>query len=137
MRSIQVLAYRAEEGALEVRARDFKPNWMSAVAALDDDVFLGAENSFNLFTLRKNSDAASDEERAQLDVSGPPLLFTCSVTRHFQGSTPCICRPSGIKARSLFWGAVVSCASKPTFGAALLLVSFGSLLLFSIWCSMA
>ena len=74
MRSIQVLAYRPEEGALEVRARDFKPNWMSAVAALDDDVFLGAENSFNLFTLRANSDAASDEERAQLDVRGAPPL---------------------------------------------------------------
>ena len=68
MRSIQLLAYKAEEGLLEGRARDFKPNWMTAVAALDDDTYLGAENSFNLFMLRKNSDAAADEERNRLEV---------------------------------------------------------------------
>lgn len=43
---------------------------MTAVEILDDDTFLGAENSFNLFTVRKNSDAATDEERARLEVVG-------------------------------------------------------------------
>lgn len=37
---------------------------------LDDDVYLGAENSFNLFTVRKNSEGATDEERGRLDVVG-------------------------------------------------------------------
>lgn len=43
---------------------------MSAVEILDDDVYLGAENNFNLFTVRKNSEGATDEERARLEVVG-------------------------------------------------------------------
>lgn len=35
-------------------ARDFNPNWMSAVNILDDDNFLGAENAFNLFVCQKD-----------------------------------------------------------------------------------
>ena len=37
MRSMQLLIYRADEQLLEVRARDFKTHWMTAVAVLDDD----------------------------------------------------------------------------------------------------
>jgi DNA damage-binding protein 1 len=59
-----------EEGAMEERARDYNANWMTAVEILDDDTYLGAENSFNLFTVRKNSDAATDEERGRLEVVG-------------------------------------------------------------------
>ncbi|CAL5227828.1 g10856 [Coccomyxa viridis] len=70
MRSMQLLIYRADEQLLEVRARDFKTHWMTAVEVLDDDTYLGAENSFNLFTLRKNSDAASDEDRNRLEMVG-------------------------------------------------------------------
>lgn len=39
--------------ALQI-ARDFNPNWMSAVEILDDDNFLGAENAFNLFVCQKD-----------------------------------------------------------------------------------
>jgi hypothetical protein len=35
-------------------SRDCNPNWMTAVQILDDDNFLGAENSFNLFTCQKD-----------------------------------------------------------------------------------
>ena len=59
-----------EEGAIEERARDYNANWMTAVEILDDDIYLGAENGFNLFTVRKNSDAATDEERGKLEVVG-------------------------------------------------------------------
>ncbi|KAK2994115.1 hypothetical protein RJ640_003638 [Escallonia rubra] len=59
-----------EEGAIEERARDYNANWMSAVEILDDDIYLGAENNFNLFTVRKNSDCATDEERGRLEVVG-------------------------------------------------------------------
>lgn len=59
-----------EEGTIEERARDYNANWMSAVEILDDDVYLGAENNFNLFTVRKNSEGATDEERARLEVVG-------------------------------------------------------------------
>jgi DNA damage-binding protein 1 len=70
MKSISLLIYKPEEGAIEERARDFNPNWMTAVEILDDDTYLGAENSFNLFTVRKNADAATDEERSRLEVVG-------------------------------------------------------------------
>ena len=55
--------------APQVRARDYNTNWITASAILDEDTYLGAENSFNLFTLAKNSDAAADEERNHLEVS--------------------------------------------------------------------
>ena len=35
-------------------ARDFNPNWMTAIEMIDDDTFLGSENSFNLFTCQKD-----------------------------------------------------------------------------------
>lgn len=43
---------------------------MTAVEILDDDIYLGAENYFNLFTVRKNSEGATDEERSRLEVVG-------------------------------------------------------------------
>ncbi|KAE9461432.1 hypothetical protein C3L33_06662, partial [Rhododendron williamsianum] len=61
---------RHEEGAIEERARDYNANWMSAVEILDDDIYLGGENNFNLFTVRKNSEGATDEERGRLEVVG-------------------------------------------------------------------
>jgi DNA damage-binding protein 1 len=37
---------------------------------LDDDTYVAAENSYNLYVVRKNSDAASDEDRSRLEVVG-------------------------------------------------------------------
>ena len=37
---------------------------------LDDDTFLGAENAHNLLVVRKNGEAATDEERQRLDIVG-------------------------------------------------------------------
>ncbi|KAL5977135.1 DNA damage-binding protein 1a [Asimina triloba] len=70
MKSISLLIYKHEEGAIEELARDYNANWMSAVEILDDDIYLGAENNFNLFTVRKNSEGATDEERGRLEVVG-------------------------------------------------------------------
>ncbi|KAJ0084049.1 hypothetical protein Patl1_30303 [Pistacia atlantica] len=44
MKSISLLIYKHEEGAIEERAHDYNANWMSAVEILDDDIYLGAEN---------------------------------------------------------------------------------------------
>ncbi|KAK1698870.1 hypothetical protein QYE76_015567 [Lolium multiflorum] len=49
-----------EESAIKELARDYNPKWMTAVEMIDDDIYIGAENSYNLFTVRKNSDAATD-----------------------------------------------------------------------------
>lgn len=54
MRSITLLQYKQMEGSFEEIARDYEPNWMTAVEILDDDTFLGAENSNNLFVCQKD-----------------------------------------------------------------------------------
>ncbi|KAM0886109.1 hypothetical protein ACQ4PT_029885 [Festuca glaucescens] len=59
-----------EESAIEELARDYNPKWMTAVEMIDDYIYVGAENSYNLFTVRKNSDAATDEETGRLEVVG-------------------------------------------------------------------
>jgi len=70
MRSINLLAYKQMEGNFEEIGRDTHPNWMTAVEILDDDVFLGAENRFNLFVCQKDSSATVDEDRMQLQEAG-------------------------------------------------------------------
>ncbi|KAL3841910.1 hypothetical protein ACJMK2_019999 [Sinanodonta woodiana] len=70
MRSLTLLVYRPLEGTFEEIARDCNPNWMTAVEILDDDIFLGAENSFNLFTCQKDSAATTEEERQNLEEVG-------------------------------------------------------------------
>lgn len=43
---------------------------MTAIEILDDDTFLGAENSFNMFVCQKDSAATTDEERSQMHEVG-------------------------------------------------------------------
>ena len=38
------------------------------VDVLDDDTYIGAEHAFNLFTVRKNVDATTEDERSRLEV---------------------------------------------------------------------
>nr|XP_023018140.1 DNA damage-binding protein 1 [Leptinotarsa decemlineata] len=70
MRSMTLLQYKTMEGSFEETARDYNPNWMTAVEILDDDIFLGAENSFNMFVCQKDSAATTDEERSQMHEVG-------------------------------------------------------------------
>jgi len=70
MRSITLLQYKTMEGSFEEMARDSNPNWMAAIEILDDDTFLGAENSFNLFVCQKDSAATTEEERQQMTEVG-------------------------------------------------------------------
>ncbi|XP_047994134.1 DNA damage-binding protein 1 [Leguminivora glycinivorella] len=70
MRSMTLLQYKQMEGSFEEIARDYSPNWMTAVEILDDDTFLGAENSFNLFVCQKDSAATTDEERQHMGYTG-------------------------------------------------------------------
>lgn len=43
---------------------------MTAVEIIDDDTFLGAENSFNLFACQKDSGSAADDDRSYLQDAG-------------------------------------------------------------------
>ncbi|XP_060805090.1 DNA damage-binding protein 1 [Amyelois transitella] len=70
MRSMSLLQYKQMEGSFEEIARDYSPNWMTAVEILDDDTFLGAENCFNLFVCQKDSAATTDEDRQLMSYMG-------------------------------------------------------------------
>uniref|UniRef100_L7M756 Putative dna damage-binding protein 1 n=1 Tax=Rhipicephalus pulchellus TaxID=72859 RepID=L7M756_RHIPC len=70
MRSMSLLAYKPLEGNFEEIARDYQTNWMSSVEILDDDTFLGAESTTNLFVCQKDSAATTDEERQHLQEVG-------------------------------------------------------------------
>ncbi|TTN17659.1 DNA damage-binding protein 1 [Bagarius yarrelli] len=72
MRSVLLLAYKPMEGNFEEIARDFNPNWMSAVEILDDDNFLGAENAFNLFVCQKDSVIHKKNTHSLPFISSPP-----------------------------------------------------------------
>eukprot|EP01126_Amoeba_proteus_P030505 TRINITY_DN3014_c0_g1_i10.p1 TRINITY_DN3014_c0_g1~~TRINITY_DN3014_c0_g1_i10.p1 ORF type:complete len:1099 (-),score=193.96 TRINITY_DN3014_c0_g1_i10:112-3408(-) len=70
MKSITLLVYSPVDSVIKEVARDYSRNWMTSVCMIDDDNFIGAENSYNLFTLRKNSDSISQEERERLVITG-------------------------------------------------------------------
>jgi DNA damage-binding protein 1 len=70
MRSISLVQYYPQHETLEEVARDFNANWTTAVEMLTDDVFLGGENWNNLFVLRRNTKAQSEEIRCRLDTVG-------------------------------------------------------------------
>lgn len=70
MRSLSVLSYKLIEGNLDEIAKDYKPNWMTAVEIIDDDNFIGADNSFNLFVCQKDSATANDDDTSKLIETG-------------------------------------------------------------------
>eukprot|EP00668_Euglena_longa_P029608 GGOE01036966.1.p1 GENE.GGOE01036966.1~~GGOE01036966.1.p1 ORF type:complete len:1224 (-),score=385.99 GGOE01036966.1:114-3533(-) len=70
MRSISVLMYKADVSALEEIAFDFNPNMITASEVLGDDVYIGADNFYNLFTLAQNTDTTNDDEHRMLNTLG-------------------------------------------------------------------
>jgi len=70
MRSISLVQYFPQYETLEEVARDFNANWTTALAMLTDDVYLGGDNWNNLFVLRRNTKAQSEEVRCRLETVG-------------------------------------------------------------------
>lgn len=70
MKSLQLLIYRDEK--IELYAKDFNPAWMTSTIMLNEQVFLGADSSYNMFSLKKFPENADDEERSRLEVG---ILF--------------------------------------------------------------
>ncbi|KAI8822007.1 DNA damage-binding protein 1a-like protein [Fimicolochytrium jonesii] len=66
MKSMNVLSFTRDEESIDLIARDAATNWMTAVAALDDDLYIGSDHNYNLFMVRKQSDAALEHERRRL-----------------------------------------------------------------------
>ncbi|KAH8557053.1 CPSF A subunit region-domain-containing protein [Umbelopsis sp. PMI_123] len=68
MESVSVLMY--SDGAIEQVAKDYNANWMTSVAMIDQDTYIGSETGYNLFTLKRNAGAATPEERRKLEIMG-------------------------------------------------------------------
>lgn len=70
MRSVSLLSYKSVESSFEKVARDYVTNWMTACEIIDAETFLGAENSFNLFTVVRDNNASNTEESSRLQETG-------------------------------------------------------------------
>lgn len=77
IRSITVFRYRAaqeagEKSSVEEVARDMHVSFTRSIEFLGttDDVFLGCDSDGNLFALRRQPEASTDEERGKLESVG-------------------------------------------------------------------
>jgi len=106
MKSITVLVHNSNDGSLKETARDYNLNWMTSVELFDDENFIGAENSYNIFSLAKNSAGVNEEERNRLEVTGEFHLGEF-VNRFRHGSFVMkLPDNEGPNVRTLIWGSV-------------------------------
>lgn len=70
MRSMSLFSYKPLQSHFEEVARDFNPAWMTEVEILDDETFLGAEHQFNIFVCQRDSKAANEQDRQQMQNVG-------------------------------------------------------------------
>ena len=88
MRSISVLVQKQEGGAFELVclnkllilqcnnsktvqvAQDANPNWMTAIEIVDDETFIGAESSSNLFVCKRSFDQTAESNNLKMDLIG-------------------------------------------------------------------
>lgn len=66
LRSITLLIYKPLNGNFEQIATDLDTAWLSGIEIIDDDTYLGADSNFNLFTIQKDTNAVTDNERSRL-----------------------------------------------------------------------
>lgn len=69
MKSITLLQYDKHNQRLNEIARDHENNWMTALEAIGDDMFIGADNYYNLFSV-KRIEMCSEEEARRLSNCG-------------------------------------------------------------------
>ena len=85
MRSISLVEYRPKHQVIEELARDYNSNFCTAIEMLTNDIYLGSENFNNLFVLRHNANASSEEARVRLDTIGEYHLG--EMTNKFMGGS--------------------------------------------------
>ncbi|KAJ4458180.1 putative DNA damage-binding protein 1 [Paratrimastix pyriformis] len=103
IRSMALLQFNNSTGTLTDLAHDYNAHWMTGVAFVADDLFLGAENASNLFTCKRNADAPNEEERSRLEVVGEFHLGSF-VNRFREGSIAKLGAPEATS--TLVYGAV-------------------------------
>lgn len=57
MKSVTCLFYDPINKQLADHARDYDTHWMTAVESASSQVFIGADNNYNLFALQKDPDS--------------------------------------------------------------------------------
>ncbi|KAL3805655.1 hypothetical protein HJC23_005899 [Cyclotella cryptica] len=70
MRSISLVEYLPKHNVIEELARDYNANFCTAIEMLTSAIYLGSESFNNLFILRHNANASSEEARVRLDTVG-------------------------------------------------------------------
>jgi DNA damage-binding protein 1 len=70
MRSISLVEYMPKHNVIEELARDYNANFCTAIEMLTNHIYLGSEGFNNLFLLRHNANASSEEARVRLDTVG-------------------------------------------------------------------
>ena len=70
MRSISLVEYFPKHQVLEELARDFNSNYCTEIAMLTKNIYMGSEGHNNLFVLRYNPDATTEQARVRLDTMG-------------------------------------------------------------------
>ena len=70
MRSISLVEYHPKHQAIDELARDFDANFCTSVTMLTPNIYMGSEGHTNLFVLRYNTEARTEQARCRLDVIG-------------------------------------------------------------------
>lgn len=70
MRSISLVEYYPKHQVVEELARDYNSNYCTDIAMLTNNVYMGSEGHNNLFVLRYNQNATTEEARVRLDTVG-------------------------------------------------------------------
>ncbi|KAL9642809.1 hypothetical protein ABK040_009884 [Willaertia magna] len=70
MKSIHLFVYKQDDttvnGKIELICKDYQYSWLIASEMFDEHEFIASDNTYNLFTLQKNEDATTEEERKKL-----------------------------------------------------------------------
>eukprot|EP01133_Synstelium_polycarpum_P003413 gene3413-3876_t len=72
-------------GAIKEIARNPQPIWLTAVEMIDDDSYIGSDNSFNFVVVKKNTDTTNELERELLDSVGH-FHVGDSINKFYHGS---------------------------------------------------
>jgi len=70
MKSVTLFQYLPEDSKFQVVAQDYNAHWISTTAFLTDDLYLAADNYYNLFATRRNTDGVNEDDKQRLDLVG-------------------------------------------------------------------
>eukprot|EP00003_Mantamonas_plastica_P022436 TRINITY_DN380_c1_g1_i2.p1 TRINITY_DN380_c1_g1~~TRINITY_DN380_c1_g1_i2.p1 ORF type:complete len:1241 (+),score=459.79 TRINITY_DN380_c1_g1_i2:225-3725(+) len=70
MKSIALLKYNEIDGVIEELSRDHNPSWVSCIEFLGSETYIGGENSYNFYSVMRNTESVAEEDRSRLDTVG-------------------------------------------------------------------